>query len=368
VARWPGRTNETVLQLAADTERIYVAHGATGLTILDATKPGELLEAGRFNPPDGVRAVEISGSNVYVMNDSAVMALDVSDPAQLRVTSRFPIQSHPGWGSRFTVHDQRVFAADAEKGLLVLDFTNPSQPTLAETVTLTNKPINSIVVSGTTAFVTDGDLHIIDLSNPRGSHRTLEFGIHPAVRMVVVDGNGYGYFSRVFFGGSEDLYALELGNPDAGTRVGIAGRFGDIAVSGHKLFVAESSRAFSALRVFDVAVPLAPVEIGQWTTPGSTFAVVGNRVCVGSWDGSVELIEFTPQIQMSATINGGALQVSWASDPGARYQLQSASNLTSGVWTDVGAPITATELVTRAPTFPLTSGRRFFRLQARGEP
>ncbi|HEY3863157.1 MAG TPA: hypothetical protein VGO59_14840 [Verrucomicrobiae bacterium] len=69
-----------------------------------------------------------------------------------------------------------------------------------------------------------------------------------------------------------------------------------------------------------------------------------------------------PPVFVSETSNAGNVDLTWTSDPGAAYQLQSTPSLDPASWADLGIPVTATNLTTSAAD-SMQAGQRFYRVQ-----
>jgi uncharacterized repeat protein (TIGR03803 family) len=68
-----------------------------------------------------------------------------------------------------------------------------------------------------------------------------------------------------------------------------------------------------------------------------------------------------PSLQCAPQDNG-QIALAWSAVLGRSYQVQSSTNLSQGIWTPAGAPITATNLVLKATDVLPRTGQKFYRL------
>ena len=77
--------------------------------------------------------------------------------------------------------------------------------------------------------------------------------------------------------------------------------------------------------------------------------------------GTIFRLTIVPEFQ-AVTLNNGTLSLTWSTERGGMYQLQSNSDLSSTNWINLGSPITATG-ATLSTTDIITNGpERFYRL------
>ena len=66
---------------------------------------------------------------------------------------------------------------------------------------------------------------------------------------------------------------------------------------------------------------------------------------------------------LNAAVSGGNLLLNWPGVAGQTYQLESTTNLTSGVWTPVGGSVTGTGATLTLTNSLGASPQLYFRLQ-----
>jgi len=64
---------------------------------------------------------------------------------------------------------------------------------------------------------------------------------------------------------------------------------------------------------------------------------------------------------ISETTTGNAIILTWTSQSGLKYQVQSKSDLNQSGWTNVGNPVTATGTTT-SESLPISSTQQYFRV------
>jgi hypothetical protein len=190
-------------------------------------------------------------------------------------SSSYPIGIH--------VVGSRAFVANAEAGLLVLDISNPSQPTRVGSLA-TSGQARAIQVVGNTAYVAhlSSGLQIFDVSNPStpillGGYDTPGQGLAVAVSgttVAIADGNS-------------GLQLVNVSNPSAPVFLGAydtPGNAEDVQIVGSRAFVADGS---GGLQIISISDPTRPSSIGQLQPREEVnqVEIVGNLAFLGSYAG-----------------------------------------------------------------------------------
>jgi len=184
------------------------------------------------------------------------------------------------------VSGDRLFAADAKRGLIVLDITNPAQP-MADPIGRLEviPPIRRIAAGGgrVYALLEDGTMGIVDVADPRAPRRVGTFALPadgprgPDPISDVAAAGTVVYLTSPLTG----LHIVDAADPAAPRPWGRHGRGGDrLVVDGA---VAVTTRRDQDVRVFSLANPAAPDEIGRLTDAVVTFgaaAMAGGRAWV----------------------------------------------------------------------------------------
>ncbi|MHA2002900.1 MAG: LVIVD repeat-containing protein [Candidatus Thorarchaeota archaeon] len=298
----------------------YVAHGDTGVVIVDVTdptNPGTPVIAGVSG---SAQDVHIAGSYLYVFSawgDTWLTIMDLTNPIN---PVQLSFRNTGGSANGFHVDGDWVFAATGWLGLGVMNIADPTNPGFP-TFTPTYSWAWNVFVSGNYAFVAEkypGGLTIFDISDPTSplllSHvDTVDaWGVYvyDNYAFIATEGAGLaivdvqdptqpgepmyvhlgGYAEGVFV--EEDYAFVANGgagmavvgisdpmNPDEPVHIDTTGRSYDVYLSGDYAFVADGA---SGLAIIDVSqftqVPVVEAtidfdpdtlylqSIGQWVT------------------------------------------------------------------------------------------------------
>lgn len=148
VGRWAARG--TALYMAAARLRIV------DVTNIDAPVLSDYSLGSRPHE------FQIVGARAYLLDDQALIALDLSNPLQPAPLSRFPLR---GVGtSRLLIRGERAYVLS--DGLRVLDIRNPSNPLPLATY---SAPAQDFATDGTYVYLTmaDGSLHVLQIHPER---------------------------------------------------------------------------------------------------------------------------------------------------------------------------------------------------------
>lgn len=206
------------------------------------------------------------------------------------------------WG--VAVSGNYAYVADGEKGLKILDVSNPSAPLPVKTVP-TPGTAYSVAVSGSIACVADGEggLQIINVGNPATA--AIIANIDSFVKDVALVGN------TAFIAGSS-FRIISLADPYNPQSSGM------LELKGERLRILDN-RAYmtdgSGLKIIDTSILSAPKLLGSLDTPGfaSGIDVVNDTAYVTDNDnrsdqlGSLRIIDVsapaTPRLISSLSLN-----------------------------------------------------------------
>jgi len=102
----------------------YVADDEAGLTVFDVRSSTDPRFVSSFSTPSPAKAVVVAGSRAYVATTSSLLNVNVSDPANPRLTASLPIQRKT---RRLCIYKNYIFTAGSY-GVEVIDVSNPSKP------------------------------------------------------------------------------------------------------------------------------------------------------------------------------------------------------------------------------------------------
>jgi hypothetical protein len=131
----------------------------------------------------------------------------------------------------------------------------------------------------------------------------------------------------------------------SGTNVALVGPM-DLAPGESELFSGSYTVTTNSNPAFDVVV-----ASGMDTCQGKTFAATAN--CYGP---------VIPLVITSAKTANGFTTVTWPSNPGVTYRLQSISNVNGSAWINVPGDVTATNGTTRKVHSSGTANQQFYRV------
>lgn len=249
-------------------ERAYVASGADGLWVVDASEPiapvaGQVLTT--WAPASFVRA---SGSTAFVASAaSGLVSVDVSDPAAPRTLDTAAVL---GAASSLALDGDHVYVLGERSGppgtLNVFDASDPSMLRSTAVVQLHGAAVSVAAADGV-AYVADsvGGLRAFDTGAPGGP---IELGSLPGVvpaRMAAADGHVFAVRAE------GDLAIIDASQPE---RLGIVAslplRTQALAVpacDGLHLYVAEAGPVLDQMHFGELAEDLVMVDVSDPLDP-----------------------------------------------------------------------------------------------------
>ena len=182
------------------------------------------------------------------------------------------------------VSDNYAYVADDFNGLLIINISDPTTPTLTRSYNTTGIA-EAVAVSGSYAYVADFDngLVIVNISEPEnptleGNNKSIGYA-----EDVAVSGD-YAYVTN-----GAALIILNISEPTAPTPIAGNNTSGDakgVAVSGDYAYVADGS---NGLLIVNISNKTAPSIEGNYNTPGSSedVAVSGDYAYIADFDSLV---------------------------------------------------------------------------------
>lgn len=232
--------------------------------------------------------VAVDGSYAYIGQGQDFVILDVTDITTISEVGRVTAPSEI-YG--ITISGTHAYIADGDNGIIVIDISNPVSPAISGSYATGNSVLD-VAVSGNYVYAADGNsLVIVDVTIPSsptlaGTYDTIGF-----TNSVVISGN-YAYVaddSKGIFDGSNGLAIVDISAPSSPT---LAGTYADVyaydaAVSGNYAYVADSS----GLTILDISIPSSPTLAGTYSSDGDSngVAVSGNYVYLADASGLVIL-------------------------------------------------------------------------------
>jgi hypothetical protein len=310
----------------------YVADGKAGLTVVNVANPSAPFIAGSFDCCTSSQAsascVAVRGSLVCLgeWRGSGLRVFDVSTPTAPALLGTYPASASL---TDVVIDGAHAYAAAATSGLLCIDLSNPSTPTLSSAFVQSGINAQGVCVVGTTAYVADNQcgLRIVDVSDPanpapqgvtsilaasrvavRGDYafiadattgvRVLDVS-NPAVTPVLkstyaaldVAGVTVGESRAYVAAGASGLLILDASYPSSTAAEGscMAADYGRLVVNGGYAYTVSNS---SGLRVFDARDPAAPAARGFCALTGATdLAARGSLVFISDQANGLEVVD-----------------------------------------------------------------------------
>jgi hypothetical protein len=191
------------------------------------------------------------------------------------------------------VQDRYAYVGSGGSVLAILDVSDPANPSIVGTSTTLREGAppwvapSDVMVVGKHAFVTDGDLYVLDISNPVAPVQVSLYTTPASAEGVCIVGH-YAYVAD-----SYSLQVVDISNPAHPIGVGALELSGGYA---HSIFVAGNYAyiAYQAdLRVIDISDPAAPVEVGSYRTEAGSIhnVFITDRYALIAADSGLEVLD-----------------------------------------------------------------------------
>lgn len=281
--------------VAGNTNRLYYNEGAD-LIIADISNPQAPIELGRWSNDDktGFVDIEVNNNFLYLPHQFAgVEIVDVSNTANPTTVGNIPILYMAG--PTYAIGDIAVSGnyAYALQGNLfrVIDVSAPSTPNNTSVITPTTGVMYSLVVSGNYAYVAAGGngLLVIDVSTPSvptlvGSYNTPGFAYYIAKQ---------GQY--VYIADNDAIRVINVAVPSSPTEIGsyqATNFYADrnLALSGQYLYA--RGNIGTEFRVINISNPASPVAVGvlQAQPLGSGLYLSGGRAYLGTSTDGLQIV------------------------------------------------------------------------------
>jgi hypothetical protein len=257
-----------VSAIAVAGDAIYAAAAGSGLLVLDRTNPSAPRRAGTFAWPSTAYDVAAAGGYAYLIAAEGLFALDVRDPAQIRVTAHLPgVRGTPAVSGS-------ILYIGTDRSLETYQISNPAHPVALGRVA-PDPPGDpdertGVLVRGHYVYA---GRQVFDVSDPAHPRRvaTLPYGFGLAVT------RGYAYIRDTV---RPMLQIIDVSDPAEPRPVGsypLASQMYTLAAAGDYLYVSLSP---ATLQVFDVRDGAVPVPRGQLGLLEATYLQAAGRLLV----------------------------------------------------------------------------------------
>jgi len=258
---------------------IYLADHRGGFHIIDVTDVNKPRLVSSYDTPGKSWAIDVLADIAYVADDtSGLLVFDVSN-AQPRQIGQF----NPGGAAEdIIVKGQLAFVSFFDKGLYVLDISNPAQPTVVAQLPIPGNA-RSIDIVNDYAYIAgwESGLNIVDISDPAAPRLVGHYDTKGSAWGADVS-HGHAYIWD-WWGG---VMAVNVENPQQPQLVGkyhARGTIISLRQKGNYLYTANGS---GGVQVFDINNPLNPIwatgidfsgeVIDIWPSSSSSYAFAAN--------------------------------------------------------------------------------------------
>ncbi|MGZ5487421.1 MAG: LVIVD repeat-containing protein [Candidatus Aminicenantales bacterium] len=232
--------------------------------------------------------VEIRGTLAYCAFLDGFQILDLADPRDPKTLS----QIHLGGGFAVALSGNNALIAAADKGLAVIDVTDPKAPVL-RSILDTPGEARDVAASGSLAFVADGSsgLLAVDVSNLAAPKVAGSWDSPGEASWIALRGR-----SLFLADGSAGLQIVDIADP---ARLALAGALDtdgtaeSVALSGDFAYIADGS---GGIKVVNVTAPAGPKLAASLVAEGYAHSVSANGklLCVGSlYDGGYQILDIS---------------------------------------------------------------------------
>lgn len=271
--------------VAVSGDYAYVAAIYKGLRIIDVSDPSNPTEVGAYSQDAGIgpaNDVVVNGIYAYVAaGGHGLRVIDVSDPQNPMQVKRMT-----GYGNQIVYQNHHVFLA-SDDWLWIFDVSTPTDP---QNKSMTSIPsdgyLQDLTLVNTTLYAANGGpgLHIFDVSNVISPASLGEYDPEGYPARGVAFQNGFAYIVD-----GHGFWVTDLQNPlspSVAAQVDTPGYSDNVVISDTLAYVADGS---GGLRIFDIANPYMPTEIGFYDPDGGYITDLkikdGVAYLADSWTG-----------------------------------------------------------------------------------
>jgi hypothetical protein len=232
--------------------------------------PGPQLGlVGSYDTSSDAQDVAVSGDYAYVaVSGGGLVVVNISDPTNPTWAGDFATSSDSTLG--VAVSGGYAYLADYNNGLVVMNVSDPANPTWVGDYGTPGYAWD-VAVAGDYAYVADGEsgLEVVNVSDPTNPDYAGGYGTYDRAYGVVVAGD-YAYVAD----GSNGLEVLDVSDPTNPTLAGGSDTFGnaqEVAVAGGYAYIADGTHGLAIVNVND---PTNPTWAGGFITNDYAYGVV----------------------------------------------------------------------------------------------
>jgi hypothetical protein len=165
---------------------VYVSHRSQGLVVFDATDPAAPVEGPHINT-GGLEGMTQVGEHFYVVSRTGeVLSLDISDRM-----APFVVARSSGLGLPWAIvgDEQALYVADQSLGVVVLERSNPHQPSVKESHDV-GGGVQAVAINDSLLVAAAGSagIHVFSRENPLQLEWLASYSVGTSVQDILLDG------------------------------------------------------------------------------------------------------------------------------------------------------------------------------------
>ncbi|MBD2520115.1 DVUA0089 family protein [Nostoc sp. FACHB-973] len=266
-----------------------------------------------YDTPGNSYGITIVGNYAYIADgDKGLQILDISNPKLPKLIGNYLIPNKSSAYEVVVAGNYAYIAADTE-GVFVINISNPAQPTLANTYRSRGIAAKDIYVVGNTLYVAEstGYFAIVDITNPSNPIQKSRVVTSADASDVKVSGK-YAYVTN-YNGKTIDIFDISnSAQPIVKGKYQASDRIWAIEVVDNYAYVAADS---AGLYILNITNPASPTLVAKYDTPGIAYgvSVKNNRAYVADSSSGLLILDITnpakPQLLEIQDTAGSALDV-----------------------------------------------------------
>ena len=272
--------------VAVSGDHAYVADDTGGLQVVDISDPGAPSITGSLGTPGPVRNLTVSGSTAYLAcGADGLLTVDVSNPSAPALLGSY-VPADGAVVMEVVLSGNLAYLASSLGGLRIVDVSDPSTPTPVGSLQ-GSMFATGIALSGNMLLLAEfGGVHAVDVSNPSAPAPLWSWAFGDVARDVAVAGS-------VAYVSAGDLHILDLADPLHPVEMpayDLPVEPSSLVASGTQLHVADSTHGLVLLGISD---PFSPVLQGSLTTSGEVLAAgpAGSLACLTNDAGELMVLD-----------------------------------------------------------------------------
>jgi len=253
---------------------------------------GGCLEPRGQWPYGPVNVVAATGDLVVYSRGATIEIADVSAPFHPNVLGATEITGYP---TEIAVSGTIAFVAANDEGLFVIDFSDPTAPSVVGRWGGQTDQVVDIAASGDYAYLASNRLIVLDLSDPTDPVEVARVSDWRISQLELVGHHVYGI-------GTSLLAVYDVADPTAPSVVfqNALNNKSHLAVNDQRLLTTYAGR----LSVYTLDDPAAPVFVTEYDDPATYFqtvAIGGTHAYIATYDDEFAIVDTTDPANPSTT-------------------------------------------------------------------